>query len=134
MSKTKAKFVNFNKNKKVSEVNLVLKKLQKKRKIIEQEIKSFDKELSSPVESKFDYQDITIKNLNDLYKVSNNQYLETYTDFLNKQMEINRLYKGNLDDLKDIKNEIFQLEVDLLISKINCIIEKLESNSDVSNK
>jgi hypothetical protein len=132
MAKKTIKFVNFSKDKKVAEVNSALKKLRSKKKKIEQEIKSFDKELSSPIELKHDYQDITIKNLNDLYKVSNNQYLETYTDVLNKQMEITRLHKGSLDDLKDISGEIFQLEVDLLINKINCVLNKLESNKNVS--
>lgn len=134
MAKKNKKFVNFSKDKNVSEVNTQLKKLHLKKKKIEQEIKDFDKELSSVPESKFDYQDITIKSLQDLYKVSNNLYLETYTDLLNKQMEIVRLRKGNFDDLKDLSSEIFQTEVDLLINKINCVLNKLESSNVTKDK
>jgi hypothetical protein len=130
MSKKAKKFVNFSKSKDVTTTNSKIKKLTAQKKKIESELKSSIKELSDLDDRKSDYQDLTIKNLNDLHKISTNQYVETYTDIHNKQMELARLHKVSIQHLDDVELEVSQEKIQLLINKINCFIEKLEQDGE----
>lgn len=130
MSKKTKKFVNFSNDKDVKATNVNLKKLNAQKRKIEQELKSSIKELEELDDRKSDYQELTIKSLNDLHKISTNQYVETYMDIHNKQMELTRLHKGSLQHLDDIAFEASQEKIQLLINKINCFIEKLEQDGE----